>query len=177
MDEKPPKTLLYPTQSALTKHNFFRRSKLKKSVTTHFSPCIDEKIKKNRNKIGAKMKTLEAKPFDQNAEIDCLHRPCSRPAPRGKIESVRTHSEVTERFDSFSLLKLLFLVRNWYCWSRRAFPRQMTLQSREKKLQKRQFLDTADRHEKLYGRSRLYARVQGRHGHWRCSFAFFESFL
>ena len=24
--------------------------------------------KKNRNKIGAKMKTLEAKPFDQNAE-------------------------------------------------------------------------------------------------------------
>ena len=30
------------------------------------------------------MKTLEAKPFDQNAEtesekIECLHRPCSRP--------------------------------------------------------------------------------------------------
>ena len=63
------------------------------------------------------MKTLEAKPFDQNAEIesekiDCLRRPCSRPAPRGKIESVRTHSEVIEQFDSFSLLKLLFLVRN-----------------------------------------------------------------
>ena len=29
MDEKPPKTLFYPTRSALTKHNFFRRSKLK----------------------------------------------------------------------------------------------------------------------------------------------------
>ena len=29
MDEKPPKTLFYPTWSALTKHNFFRRSKLK----------------------------------------------------------------------------------------------------------------------------------------------------
>ena len=27
MDEKPPKTLFYPTRSALTKHNFFRRSK------------------------------------------------------------------------------------------------------------------------------------------------------
>ena len=65
------------------------------------------------------MKTLEAKPFDQNAEIesekiDCLYmyRPCSSPATRGKIESVRTHSEVIEQFDSFSMLKLLFLVRN-----------------------------------------------------------------
>ena len=29
MDEKLPKTLLYPTWSGLTKHNFFRRSKLK----------------------------------------------------------------------------------------------------------------------------------------------------
>ena len=43
------------------------------------------------------MKTLEAKPFDQNAENRkrenrLFHRPCSRPAPRGKIESVRTHS-------------------------------------------------------------------------------------
>ena len=74
MDEKPPKTLFYPTRSALTKHNFFRRSKLKKSVTTDFSPCIDEDNKKNRNKIGAKVKTLEAKPFDQNAE----NRPFSK---------------------------------------------------------------------------------------------------
>ena len=33
------------------------------------------------------MKTLEAKPFDQNAEsekIDCLRRPCSWPVPRCK---------------------------------------------------------------------------------------------
>ena len=29
MNEKPPKTLFYPTRSALMKHNFFRRSKLK----------------------------------------------------------------------------------------------------------------------------------------------------
>ena len=33
----------------------------------------------------------------------------------------------------------------------------------EKKLLKRRFFDTADRHEKLYGRSRLYASAQGRH--------------
>ena len=65
------------------------------------------------------MKTLEAKPFDQMPEIesekiDCSYRSCSRPAPRGKIKSVRTHSEVIEQFDSFSMLKLLFLVsRHW----------------------------------------------------------------
>ena len=82
------------------------------------------------------MKTLESKPFDQNAKncekIDCLHRPCSQPAPRGKIESARMHSEVIKQFDSFSLLKLLFLVRNWHCWSRKAFPRQMTPKAEKK---------------------------------------------
>ena len=73
------------------------------------------------------MKTLEAKPFDQmpeNAgkrENRLFYRPCSRSAPRGKIESVRTHSEVIEQFDSFSLLKLLFLVRNWHCRCHRKF--------------------------------------------------------
>ena len=33
----------------------------------------------------------------------------------------------------------------------------------EKKLRKRLFFDIADRHEKLYGRSRLYTTAQGRH--------------
>ena len=101
-------------------------------------------------------------PKIESEKIECFHRPCSRPAPRGKIKSVRTHSEVIEQFDSFSLLKLLFLVRNWHCWSRKAFPRQMTPQSREKTA-KRRFFDIADRHEKLYGQSRLYASAQGRH--------------
>ena len=50
MDEKPTKTLFYPTRSALMKHNFFRRSKLKKSVTTYFTPCIDEENKKTVTK-------------------------------------------------------------------------------------------------------------------------------
>ena len=101
-------------------------------------------------------------PKIESEKIDCLHRRCSRPAPRDEIESVRTHSEVIEQFDSFSLLKLMFLVRNWHCWSRKAFPRQMTPQSREKTAKTAVF-DTADRHEKLYGRSRLYASAQGRH--------------
>ena len=127
------------------------------------------------------MKTLEAKPFDQNAEIesekiDCLYRPCSRPAPRGKIESVRTHSEVIEQFDSFSVLKLLFLVRNWHCWSRKAFPRQMTPQSREKTAKTAVF-----RHRwQAWKVVRSIAAVRQRPRtpqNWRCSFAFFETFL
>ena len=41
----------------------------KESVTFNFSPFIDEdNKKKNHNEIGVKMKTVEAKPFDQNAE-------------------------------------------------------------------------------------------------------------
>ena len=71
-------------------------------------------------------------PKTESKKIDCLHRPCSRPAPRGKMESVCTHSEVVELFDSFSLLKLEFLVRNWHCWSQKAFTRHMTPESREK---------------------------------------------
>ena len=52
---------------------------------------------------------------------------------RGKIELIRSPSEIIELLDSFSLLKLLFLVRNWHCWSLKlkAFPRQMRPQSRE----------------------------------------------
>ena len=101
-------------------------------------------------------------PKIESEKIDCLHRPCSRPAPQGKIESVHTHSEVIEQFDSFSLPKLLFLVRNWYCWSRKAFIRQMTPQSREKTTKTAVF-DVADMHEKLCSQSRLYASAQGRH--------------
>ena len=69
MDEKPLKTLFYPTRSALTKHNFFSQVKIKKSVITYFTLAWRKRIKKKkRNEIGAKMKTLQAKPFDQNAE-------------------------------------------------------------------------------------------------------------
>ena len=49
------------------KHNF-SQVEIRKSVTTYCSPCIDEENIKKRNKIGAKMKTLEAKPFDQKVE-------------------------------------------------------------------------------------------------------------
>ena len=117
------------------------------------------------------MKTLEAKPFDQNAEnwkrenrlfISTVLEAGASGQNRIGTPYVRTHSEVIKQFDSFSMLNLLFLVRNRHCWSRKAFPRQMTPQSREKTAKTAVFR-SADRHEKLYGRSRLYASAQGRH--------------
>ena len=115
-------------------------------------------------------------PKIESEKIDCLYRPCSRPAPRGKIESVRTHSEVIKQFDSFSLLKLLFLVRKWHCWSRKAFPRQMTPQSREKTAKTAVF-----RHRwPAWKVVRSIAAVRQRPRtprNRRCSFAFFETFL
>ena len=112
----------------------------------------------------------------ESEKIDCLHRPCSRPAPQGKIESVRTHSEVIGQFDSFSPLKLLFLAGNWHCWSRKAFPRQMTPQSREKTAK-----TTVFRHRwRAWKVVQSIAAVRQRPRtpqNWRCSIAFFESFL
>ena len=110
MDEKPPKTLFYPTRSALTKHNFFHRSKLKKI---------------------------------ESEKIDCLHRPCSRPASRGKIESVRTHSEVIEQFNSFSLLKLLFLLKAGIAVHERLFLAKQHPKA-EQKLRKQRFFDNQE---------------------------------
>ena len=115
-------------------------------------------------------------PKIESEKIDCLHRPCSRPAPRGKVESVRTHSEVIEQFDSFSLLKLFFLVRNWHCWSRKAFPRQMTPKAEKKTVKTAVF-----RHRwQAWKNVRSIAAVRQRPmtpRNCRCSFAFFESFL
>ena len=109
-------------------------------------------------------------------KIDCLHRPCSRPAPRGKIKSVRTHSEVSEQFDSFSLLKLLFLVRNWHCWSRKAFTRQMTPQIREKTANTAVFRQRWQAWKVVRSIAAVRQRPRTPRN-WRCSFAFFESFL
>ena len=125
------------------------------------------------------MKTLEAKPFDQNIENwkrenRLFISTVLVAGDPGQIESVRTHTEVIEHFDSFSLLKLLFLVKNWHCWSRKAFPRQMTPRA-EKKQRRRPFFDIADRHEELYSRSRLYASAQGRHETGCVLSLFFES--
>ena len=115
-------------------------------------------------------------PKIESEKIDRLYRPCSRPAPQDKIEPVRTHSEVIEQFYSFSLLKLLFLVRNWHCWSRKAFPRQMTPQSQEKTVKTAVF----QHRWQAWKVVRSIAAVRQRPRtprNWRCSFAFFETFL
>ena len=50
-------------------------------------------------------------PKIESKKIGCLYRPCSRPAPREKKnESVRTHSEVIEQFDSFRCSNSCFLL-------------------------------------------------------------------
>ena len=115
-------------------------------------------------------------PKIESEKIDCLHRPCSRPAPWGKIESVRTYSEVIERFDSFLLLKLLFLVRNWHCWSWKAFPRQMTPQSREKTAKTAVFRQRWQAWKVVRSIAAVRQRPKTPRN-WRCSFDFFESFL
>ena len=124
------------------------------------------------------MKTLEAKPFGQNAEnwIRENRLFIATVQIRGKIESVRTHSEVIEQIDSSSLLKHLFRVRNWHYSSRKAFTRPMAPQSREKTGKTAVF-----RHRwqawKLV-RSVVAVRQRPRtRRNWRCSFAFFETFL
>ena len=115
-------------------------------------------------------------PKIESEKIDCLLRLCSRPAPQGKIKSVRTHSEVIEQFDSFSMLKLLFLVRNWHYWSRKPFTRQMTPQIREETAKTAVFRQRWQAWKVV--RSIAAVRQCPRTPrNWRCSFAFFESFL
>ena len=115
-------------------------------------------------------------PKIESEKIDCLHRLCSRPAPRGKIESVRTHSEVIEQFDSFSLLKLLFLVRNWHCCSRKAFPRQMIPRSWDKTAKTAFFWHRWQTWKVVRSIGAVRQRPRTPRN-MRCSFAFFESFL
>ena len=128
------------------------------------------------------MKTLKAKPFDQNAENwnrenwPFTTTVLAAPAARGKIELVRTHSEVIEQFDSFSLFKLLILVRNRHCWSRKALPRQMTPWSREKNSEDGPFRLRWQAWKVVRSIAAVRQRPKTPRN-WRCSFAFFESFL
>ena len=108
-------------------------------------------------------------PKIESEKIDCyIDR------ARDRRESVRTHSEVIEQLDSFSLLKLLFLVRNWHCCSRKAFPRQRTPRSREKTAKTAFFRHRwqAWKVVRSIGAVRQRPRTPR---NWRCSFAFFES--
>ena len=135
-------------------------------------PLTKSEQKWRRQKLSRSTKM----PKIESEKIDCLHRPCSRPAPQAKIKSVRTHSEVIEQFDSFSLLKLLFLVRNWHCWSRKAFTRQMTPQIREETAKTAVFRQRWQAWKVVRSIAAVRQRPRTPRN-WRCSFAFFESFL
>ena len=100
-------------------------------------------------------------PNIESEKIDCLYPPCSRPAPRGKIESVRTQKS-SNSLIRFRCSNSCFLLESDIAGHERLFLTKWHPKA-EKKLWKRRFFDTADRHDKLYGRSRLYASAQGRH--------------
>ena len=112
----------------------------------------------------------------ESQKIDCLHRPCSRLAPRSKSNRYACTQKSSKSLICFRCSNSCFLVRNWHCWSRKAFARQTKPQSREKTAKTAIF-----RHRwqawKLYGWSRLHASAQGRHKTDGVLSLFFESFL
>ena len=114
------------------------------------------------------MKTLEAKPFDQNAENwkreNRLFIPTILEAGASGAKSNR-YARTQKSSNSlirFRCSNSCFLLESDIAGHKRLFLAKWHPKA-EKKLRKRQFFDTADRHEKLYGRSRLYASAQGRH--------------
>ena len=114
------------------------------------------------------MKTLEAKPFDQNVEnwkrenqlftLTVLEAGASGQNRIG-THALRSHRRSLIRFRCSNSC---FLLETGIAGHERLSLAKWHPKA-EKKLRKRPFFDTADRHEKLYGRSRLYASAQWRH--------------
>ena len=114
------------------------------------------------------MKTLEAKPFDQSAENwkreNRLFTSTVLEAGASGQNRIGTHALRSHRtvWFGFRCSNSCFLLETDIAGHERLFLAKWHPKA-EKKLRKRRFFDTADRHEKLYGRSRLYASAQGRH--------------
>ena len=113
------------------------------------------------------MKTLEAKPFDQNAEnwkarksTVYIDRARGRRLGAKSNRYARTHKS-SNSLIRFHCSNSCFLLETGIAGHERLLLAKWHPKS-EKKLRKRRFFDSADRHEKLYGRSRLYASAQGR---------------
>ena len=127
------------------------------------------------------MKTLKAKPFDQNAEnrkretrlfISNMLEAGASGQNRIGSHALRSHRTVW----FVSLLKLLFLVRKGHCWSRKAFPRQITPQSREKTAKTAVFHHRWQAWKVVRSIAAVRQRPRTpRNRRW--SFAFFETFL
>ena len=114
------------------------------------------------------MKTLEAKPFDQNAENwkreNRLFTSTALEAGASAQNQIGTHALRSHRtvWFVFHCSNSCFLLETGIAGHERLLLAKWHPKS-EKKLRKRPFFDSADRHEKLYGRSRLYASAGGRH--------------
>ena len=114
------------------------------------------------------MKTLEAKPFDQNAENrkreNQLFTSTVLEAGASGQNQIGTHTLRSHRtvWFVFAAQALFFLLETGIAGQERLLLAKWHPKS-EKKRRKRPFFDSADRHEKLYGQSRLYASAQGRH--------------
>ena len=116
------------------------------------------------------MKTLEAKPFelDQNAEnwkrenwlfISTVLEAGASGQNRIGTHALRSHPN---SLICFRCSNSCFFLETDIAGHERLFLAKWHPKAK-KKLRKRRFFDTTDRHEKLYGRSRLYASAQGRH--------------
>ena len=114
------------------------------------------------------MKTLEAKPFDQNVEnwkrenrmfTSTVLEAGASGQNRIGTHALRSHRRSLIRFRSSNSC---FLLETGIAGHERLSLAKWHPKA-EKKQWKRPFFDTADRHEKLYGRWRLYASAQWRH--------------
>ena len=118
------------------------------------------------------MKTLEAKPFDQNAEnwkrenrlftSTVLAAGASGGGGGGESNWYVRTQKSSNSLIRFRCSNSCFLLETDIAGHERLFLAKWHPKA-EEKLRRRPFFDIADRHEKLYGRSRLYARAQGRH--------------
>ena len=128
------------------------------------------------------MKTLEAKPFDQNAEnwkrenrlfISTVLEAGASGQNRIGTHALRSHRRVWFVFAAQTLVscqKQALLVT-------KGFSSPNDTQSREKNCENGGFSTPLTGMNKLYGRSRLYASTQGRHETGGVLSLFFESFL
>ena len=115
------------------------------------------------------MKMLEAKPFDQNTENwkreNRLFTSTVLEAGTSGQNRIGTHALRSHRTVWFAFAaqtRSCFLFETCIAGQERLFLAKWHPKAK-KKTAKRRFFDTADMHEKLYGRSRLYASAQGRH--------------
>ena len=165
MDEKPPKRC-FTLPGRLWRSILFSQFEIKKAVTTYFNPCIDEDNKHNRNKIGAKMKTLEAGRSTKMPKLE-IDKTVYIDRARGRRLGVKSNQYAHTQKSSNSLIR--FRCSNSYFLSETGITSHGRLllakwrPTAEKKTTKTTVFDTADRHEKFYGRSLLYASAQGRH--------------